>query len=48
MATETRGLVQLTVTEGDDAVSVMDKLLAKSRAADRKEWLTQKGDRAEV
>jgi topoisomerase-4 subunit B len=48
MAPETRRLVQLTLTEGDDAVAVMDMLLAKARAADRKEWLTEKGDRAEV
>ncbi len=48
MATETRRLVQLTVASDDTSFSVMDMLLAKSRAADRKEWLTQKGDRAQV
>jgi topoisomerase-4 subunit B len=48
MAPETRRLVQLTLREDDGAAAVMDMLLAKARAADRKEWLTQKGDRAEV
>ena len=48
MAPDTRRLVQLTLAADDDAVSTMDMLLAKSRAADRKEWLAEKGDRAEV
>jgi topoisomerase-4 subunit B len=29
-------------------VSVMDKLLAKKRSSDRKAWLEEKGDLAEV
>jgi len=49
MAPETRRLVQLTLSgSGDSARKVMDMLLAKKRAADRKIWLQQKGDRAEV
>ncbi|MGD2117289.1 MAG: DNA topoisomerase IV subunit B [Chromatiales bacterium] len=45
---DTRRLVQLTVDPGDDTNSVLDMLLAKKRAADRKAWLQQKGDLAEV
>ncbi|MDE2148963.1 MAG: DNA topoisomerase IV subunit B [Gammaproteobacteria bacterium] len=47
MAPDTRRLVQLTL---DDipAESVMDLLLAKKRANDRKAWLEEKGDRAQV
>ncbi len=48
MAPDTRRLVQLTLEEGDETVALMDMLLAKARAGDRKEWLTRKGDRAEV
>ncbi len=32
----------------DDVDAVIDMLLAKGRAADRKEWLMRKGDRAQV
>ncbi len=45
---DTRRLVQLTVEAGDDSHRVMDMLLAKKRAADRKSWLQRKGDLAEV
>ena len=45
---DTRRLIQLTVEPGDDTNSLMDMLLAKKRAADRKSWLEQKGDLAEV
>jgi len=45
---DTRRLVQLTIASGDDSNRVVDMLLAKKRAADRKEWLQQKGDLAEV
>lgn len=48
MATETRRLVQLTIEPGDESNSVMDMLLAKKRASDRKSWLEQRGDLAEV
>ena len=44
----TRRLVQLTVKPGDATNRVMDMLLAKKRAADRKKWLEKKGDEAEV
>ena len=48
MAKETRRLVQLTVTERDDPDSMLDMLLAKKRAADRREWLREKGNLADV
>jgi topoisomerase-4 subunit B len=53
MASETRRLVLLTVdTNGkggpDPAFEILDKLLAKKRAPDRRTWLQQKGDLAEV
>ena len=48
MAPETRRLVQLTM-EGDAGThKIMDMLLAKKRASDRKAWLEKKGDLAEV
>jgi len=39
-------LLQLTVAQGDTTNKVLDLLLAKKRAADRKEWLSRKGDQA--
>ncbi|BBI50026.1 hypothetical protein HORIV_24470 [Vreelandella olivaria] len=36
MSTETRRLVQLTLTDGDGTMEMMDMLLAKKRAGDRK------------
>ncbi len=45
---DTRRLVQLTLDAGDDANRLLDMLLAKKRAADRKTWLQEKGDLAEV
>jgi len=48
IAPETRRLVQLTVARGDDTHQLMDMLLAKKRASDRKAWLESKGDLADV
>ena len=48
MATETRRLVQLTLDGEDDPVQLMDMLLAKKRAPDRREWLQEKGNLAEL
>jgi topoisomerase-4 subunit B len=48
MAPETRRLVQLTVDAKDEADRLLDMLLAKKRAADRREWLETKGNLAEV
>ena len=45
---DTRRLVQLVVEPGDDSNQLMDMLLAKKRAADRKAWLQERGDLAEV
>jgi topoisomerase-4 subunit B len=45
---DTRRLVQLTIEPGDASGTLMDMLLAKKRAADRRAWLQQKGDLAEV
>jgi topoisomerase-4 subunit B len=46
MAPETRRLVQLTVDAQDQADQVMDMMLAKKRASDRREWLETKGNLA--
>lgn len=43
---DTRRLVQLTVAAGDDTLKLMDMLLAKKRASDRRAWLEKKGDMA--
>ncbi|HED35492.1 MAG TPA: DNA topoisomerase IV subunit B [Gammaproteobacteria bacterium] len=48
IAPDTRRLVQLVVTAGDDSSAMMDMLLAKKRASDRKAWLESKGDLAEA
>ena len=44
----TRRLVQLTVEAKDETDQLMDMLLAKKRASDRREWLETKGNLAEV
>ncbi|UPG84387.1 DNA topoisomerase IV subunit B [Luteibacter aegosomatis] len=43
---DTRRLVQLTVDTDDGTQKLMDMLLAKKRAGDRKQWLEEKGDLA--
>lgn len=48
IAPDTRRLVRLTVEAGDQTNSIMDMMLAKKRASDRKSWLEEKGDLAEV
>ena len=45
---DTRRLVQLTVDDGEQTRSLMDMLLAKKRAGDRKQWLELKGDLASL
>ncbi|HEX4896165.1 MAG TPA: DNA topoisomerase IV subunit B [Solimonas sp.] len=47
MARDTRRLVQLSLDD-TPADAVMDMLLAKKRANDRKDWLEKEGNRAEV
>lgn len=44
----TRRLVQLTIDDLVQTMEMMDMLLAKKRAPDRKDWLEMKGDRAIV
>lgn len=48
MNPDTRRLVQLDLDDPTATDSVMDMLLAKKRASDRKTWLEQKGDLAEI
>ncbi len=48
MAPDTRRLVRLTISAEDDTLMTLDKLLAKKRAADRKVWLEQQGDLADL
>lgn len=48
MAVDTRRLVQLTIEDGDSTHQVMDMMLAKKRAGDRKSWLEEKGNLAEI
>lgn len=48
MDPDTRRLVQLTADASDGTEKLLDMLLAKKRAADRKKWLETKGDLAEV
>ena len=43
---DTRRLVQLIVDDGSQTHALMDMLLAKKRASDRKGWLEAKGDLA--
>ena len=48
MNRDTRRLVQLTVSGSDKTDQLMDMLLAKKRAKDRRSWLETKGNLAEV
>jgi len=48
MNPDTRRLVQLTVDGEDNTGQLMDMLLAKKRSADRRRWLEQKGNLADV
>jgi topoisomerase-4 subunit B len=48
MDPDTRRLVRLVLDGGDGANNMLDMLLAKKRAPDRKAWLEKKGDLAEV
>jgi len=46
MDPDTRRLVQLTLEHGDNTNSVLDMLLSKKRASDRRSWLEEKGNLA--
>ena len=48
MAVDTRRLVKLSLTNEKKTYQLIDMLLAKKRAADRKVWLEQKGNLAQL
>ena len=48
MDPNTRRLVQLTLDDFETTREMMDMLLAKKRAGDRKNWLESNGNLAEV
>lgn len=48
MDPNTRRLVQLTIDDVQQTMEMMDMLLAKKRANDRRDWLELKGDRAVI
>ena len=48
MSPDTRKLVQLTIDKGDRTNQMLDMLLGRKRAPDRKAWLEKKGDLAVV
>lgn len=48
MNPDSRRLVQLQMQDGDDTHELMDMLLAKKRSPDRKGWLEEKGNLADV
>jgi topoisomerase-4 subunit B len=48
MHPDTRRLVRLTLDDDDKSHGLMDMLLAKKRSGDRKTWLQEKGDKADL
>ena len=48
MSPDTRRMIRLTINARDQTEKLMDMLLSKKRAQDRKEWLQKKGDLASV
>ncbi|ALB02259.1 DNA topoisomerase IV subunit B [Francisella persica ATCC VR-331] len=48
MDVSSRRLLQLTISDVYDDAEILDMLLAKKRAKDRRDWLENYGDRAEV
>lgn len=48
MDPDTRRLARLVTKSGDGTQQMMDMLLAKKRAADRRQWLEKKGDLADI
>lgn len=48
MDPNTRRLVQLTIDSVEETTSMMDMLLGKKRAEDRRHWLQAKGDMADL
>jgi len=48
MNPDTRRLVQLTVEAEGEATEMLDLLLAKKRSQDRRQWLEEKGNMADL
>ncbi|MGD8175983.1 DNA topoisomerase IV subunit B [Marinimicrobium sp. ARAG 43.8] len=48
MARDTRRLVQLGIDDVDETLQMMDMLLGKKRAPDRRTWLESKGNLADI
>lgn len=48
MNKDTRRMLQLGIEENDETDEMMDMLLAKKRSSDRKQWLEEKGNLAEI
>ena len=48
MDPDTRRLVRLVLDAGDGTNKMLDMLLAKKRSSDRRQWIEQSGDLAEV
>ncbi|MDC0979083.1 DNA topoisomerase IV subunit B [Gammaproteobacteria bacterium] len=48
MDTSSRRLIELSLDAGKKTDSMLDLLLARKRSPDRKEWLSRRGDQAEV
>jgi topoisomerase IV subunit B len=48
MAADTRRLVQLTIEDPQQTMKIMDMLLGKKRASDRRAWLEDKGNLASI
>ncbi|MEO8036324.1 MAG: DNA topoisomerase IV subunit B [Acidobacteriota bacterium] len=48
MNPDTRRLIKLTLEAEDGADATIDMLLSKNRAGDRKIWLTEEGNKAEI
>ena len=48
MLEKSRRLVRLTIEDEDETNELMDKLMAKKRYTDRRDWLQEKGNLAEI
>lgn len=48
LSPDTRRLVQLTVEAHEEACSMLDMLLSKKRAGDRRNWIENKGDTEQI
>jgi len=48
MKQDSRRLVQLTIQNDDGTQEMMDMLMAKKRYPDRRKWLEEKGNLAEI